>query len=290
MFIESEDKNLVIKEVDSFNDKQTFECGQCFRWQRQEDNSYIGVVNDRVTRIKSNNDTLVLYDTSLDDFEKVWRAYLDLDRDYSLIKSNLAENDEVMKEAIGYGQGIHILQQDLWETIISFIISANNRIPQIKKVIYNISEMFGKKIIWNGKEYYTFPKPEELVVGTEDDFAKCGSGFRAKYIKAASQMIHEGVINLNAVREMSFDESSQELMKIPGVGIKVASCALLYGGQKYNAFPVDVWIKRIMHYFYNMDMNNVNKTYEFAYDKFGEFGGFAQQYLFYYAREKQIRV
>ena len=289
--IEQIGEDLIVSNVHDFDVVHTFDCGQCFRWEKQEDGSYIGIAKGKITKVKANEkEALIFYNTSKSDFDDVWRDYLDLDRDYSTIKKIVSKDDKYMTEATNFGFGIHLLGQDMWETIVSFIISANNRIPQIKKTVKRISEKFGNPIEYEGKTYYTFPTPEKLACGTIEDFEGCGSGFRAKYIKSASEMIASSAIDIEKVKKMNFEEAMNELIKIPGVGKKVSSCVLLYGGQRYDAFPVDVWIKRIMESFYNANIKNLDSVYEYAYNKWDNLAGFAQQYLFYYAREKKINV
>jgi len=282
--VENADNKVLVKGITDFNLKETFECGQCFRWEEENDGSYTGVAYDRVVNVKLEDDTLTIDNTNLNDFYDIWFDYFDLGRDYGKIKENLSK-DPILKEAIKYGQGIRVLRQDTWETLISFIVSQNNRIPQIKKVIENLSKSFGIPIEYKGKIYYTFPKAEEFIIFDIDTIAKSKCGFRAKYIIDAASKVFTGEVNLLKLMEYSTNDIRDVLMSINGVGPKVADCVILYSMGKYDTFPTDVWIKRIVEYLYLKREGKPLEIQLFAIDKFGELSGFAQQYLFYYARE-----
>jgi len=189
-----------------------------------------------------------------------------------------------MKKAVEYGNGIRILNQDPWEMLISYIISAANNIPRISKTIENLSEKFGKKIEMNGREYYLFPTPEELSKATMTDLRACNLGFRDKYVYNATRMVMDGSLDLEEIRELEYSEAKKKLMKIPGVGAKVADCILLFSMGKIEAFPVDTWIKKVMNELY-IDSTNITKINQYAAERFGKYAGIAQQYLFYYKRE-----
>lgn len=288
MKVYREQDQLVLEDVDDFHPKHTFECGQCFRWEKEEDGSYTGVAQGRVINVKRiDKKTFVIKNTDMEDYHHIWRHYFDLDRDYTTIKKKLAK-DEVMEKAVEFGWGIRILQQDIWECLISFIISSNNIIPRIKKIIKNISEKYGQPIPFNGKVYYSFPKPEDLYGKTLDDLAFCRSGYRCQYILDAARAVVEKQVVPEALAGYPTSRARQELMRIKGVGPKVADCILLFSAQKHEVFPTDVWIKRIIEYLY-LDRNAaMNDIQAFAEKSYGDFAGFAQQYLFYYAREFKI--
>ena len=158
-----------------------------------------------------------------------------------------------MRTAIEYGSGIRILKQDPWETLLSFIISANNRIPMIARSIGLLSQIYGKPIEYNGKTYYSFPSVQELAQAELEDIKECKAGFRCKYIFEAVKMVSEGIIDLEYIKTLDEEEARKELMKIPGVGLKVADCIMLFSMEKYGTYPVDVWIKRITEHFYLHD-------------------------------------
>ena len=187
-----------------------------------------------------------------------------------------------------YGWGMRILNQDPWETLISFIISANNNITRIKGIIERLSQKFGREICWEGKSYYTFPAPESLACASEEDLKACGCGYRGAYIKKTAAMVAEGLISPYKIRELSYEEGHKTLLSCMGVGDKVADCILLFSMEKPEAFPVDVWVKRVMEYFYIGSPVPIRQIKTIAAEKFGKYAGLAQQYLFYYAREKKI--
>lgn len=279
------DKGLFIKNATDFEPEHIFECGQCFRWNKYE-NGYIGVVSGRVAFVYKKDGDVYIEGGKKED-EDYWRKYFDLDRDYGKIKERLRE-DEILKEAVEHGYGIRLLNQEPFETLISFIISANNRIPMIKKAVDNISKRFGKKIIFKDMEFYSFPRIEELKEASIDELEECGTGFRAVYIYEAVKRIYEENIRLDEIVTLDTDAAQEKLLQFKGVGPKVADCVLLFSMQKYDAFPVDVWVKRIMQRFYLAPDVSLKRIREFGRQRFGDLAGFAQQYLFYYAREKRV--
>ena len=286
--IEEEGK-VILKDIKNFELPHIFDCGQCFRWNRQDNNNYIGVAFGRVIEVEKNGDDVVIYNTDLKDFNDIWLNYFDLERDYSAIKEEL-EKDELLKKAVEFGTGIRILQQDPFEMLISFITSANNRIPMIKRAIENISKTYGKAIEYKSKTYYAFPTLEEFSVATSEDVEALGVGFRAKYIAKALEDLSNGTYDLNEIRLSDDDGCHEGLQNFSGVGPKVADCIMLFSMGKYSAFPVDVWVKRAMQFFYVAPDVSLPKIRQFARDKFGNLSGFAQQYLFYYARENNIKI
>ncbi len=283
------ENGLFLENVDDFDAKHIFECGQCFRWGKEEDGSYTGIAYGKVINVKSDyeNKEVTILNTDMDEFRTIWFDYFDLGRDYSKIKIKLSA-DPIVKTAIGYGEGIRILKQQPWEVLVSYIISANNRIPMISKSVNILSELYGQAIEYNGKVYYTFPNPNRLYNADILDIEKCRAGFRCKYIKKAVEMVKSGEIDLNDISKMKISDARKELMKIPGIGIKVADCILLFSMQKHEAYPVDVWVKRVTEHFYFNRSAKVPEIYEFADKKFGNLAGFAQEYLFYYARGLKI--
>lgn len=290
MNIIEKDNQIILEGIsEDFEPKHVFECGQCFRWLREEDGSYTGVVQGKVINVKKENDLIIFDNTNKEDFENIWFDYFDLGRNYGEIKNQLKVMDEYLEKATEFGKGIRILQQDGWEMLISFIISANNRIPMIQRAINNLSERYGKFIgEYRGKKYYAFPTPEELSKVSVEDIRACQTGFRDKYIKSVVDYVNENDEDVLSYRKLDTSECIKELVKFNGVGPKVADCIALFGMQKYDTFPVDVWVKRVMEEFYVEDNLSLPKIRKFALDKFGDLAGFAQQYLFYYARELGI--
>lgn len=283
------DNKVILKGVKNFELPHIFDCGQCFRWNRQENDNYIGVAFERVIEVEKKDDQVVIYNTNLKDFNEIWLDYFDLKRDYSGIKEKF-EEDELLNTAVKFGYGIRLLQQDPFELLISFIISANNRIPMIKRAIENISRIYGKPLEYKGNIYYAFPTLEEFDIANEEEGNALGVGFRAKYIMKTLEDLKQGKYDLQTIKAGTDDECHKELQKFNGVGPKVADCIMLFSMGKYSAFPVDVWVKRAMQHFYVAPDVSLPKIREFARNKFGDLSGFAQQYLFYYARENNIKI
>ena len=290
-----EDNKVILEGVKNFNIKQILECGQCFRWEKKAELNYIIIAYGRVIEVIQEDDKVTILNSNKEDFNNIWFEYFDLGRDYSKIKDELSK-DEILKKSVDYGYGIRILSQEPFELVISFIISARNSIPSIKKTIKKISERWGKEIEYNGEKFYTFPTPEMLKDATEDDIRETGASFRSKYIVDTVFNINkdldniDGVYNLKRIASLSDDECHTALQEFKGVGAKVADCIMLFSMKKYSAFPVDVWVKRAMMHFYNAKEGSLNKIRIFARDKFKDLSGFAQQYLFYYARENNIKI
>ena len=283
------DGKVILTEVKNFELPHIFDCGQCFRWNQQSNGNYIGVAFGRVIELEKQDDTVIIYNTNLKDFNKIWIKYFDLERDYTAIKEEF-EQDELLKKAVEFGHGIRLLQQDPFEMLISFIISANNRIPMIKRAIENISKTYGKELEYKGETYYAFPTLKEFKDATLEEVEGLGVGFRAKYIVKALEDLSNGTYDLTAIRLSDDDACHEGLKNFSGVGPKVADCIMLFSMGKYSAFPVDVWVKRAMQYFYVAPDVSLPKIRQFARDKFGSLSGFAQQYLFYYARENNIKI
>lgn len=275
--------------IKDFEPKHIFECGQAFRWRKEDDDSYTAIHMGKIVNVKKKNENIIFSNTNEKDFQNIWQDYFDLQTDYSEIKSELSK-DPILEEAIKFGEGIRILNQEPYETTISFIISANNQIPRIKKSIELISENYGEFIDeYKGIKYYSFPKPEILAKVDESELEeKCKVGYRGKYIVNTSKMIYNKEVNLDKLYNMPTKDAKEILMTLPGVGPKVSDCILLFSLNKNDAFPVDVWVKRVMEHFYLKEDTSLKNISKYAEDKFGNLGGYAQQYLFYYAREQGI--
>ncbi|CEN85897.1 DNA-3-methyladenine glycosylase family protein [Paraclostridium sordellii] len=289
MKIYEKDNKVILEGVSDFDPKHIFECGQCFRWKDQGDGSYTGVAKGRVINVSREGDTIYLKNTNLEDFKNIWKDYFDLDTDYSKIKNELRNMDEYLEKATEFGWGIRLLRQDPWEMIISFIISSNNRIPMIQKAIKNLSREYGTYIgSYEGEDYYDFPTPQQLSKASIEEIRACSTGFRDKYIKSTTEEVIKNNDDVYSYRNLSTEDCIKELLKFNGIGPKVGDCIALFGMQKYDTFPVDVWVKRVMQEFYVEDDMSLPKIRKYAIDKFGNLSGFAQQYLFYYARELGI--
>ncbi|MBS6509050.1 MAG: 8-oxoguanine DNA glycosylase [Paraclostridium bifermentans] len=289
MKVYEKENSVVIEGALDFDPKHIFECGQCFRWKAEEDGSYTGVAKGRVINVSREGNTVYLKNTNLEDFNKIWKSYFDLETDYAKIKNELKSMDEYLEKATEFGWGIRILRQDPWEMLISFIISSNNRIPMIQKAISNLSREYGTYIgKFNGVEYYDFPTPEQLSKASIADIRACSTGFRDKYIKATTERVISENEDVYNYENLGTEDCRKKLMEFNGVGPKVCDCIALFGMQKYDTFPVDVWVKRVMQEFYVEDDMSLPKIRKYAIDKFEDLSGFAQQYLFYYARELGI--
>lgn len=277
-----------IQDVTDFCPQHIFECGQAFRWNRDK-RGYIGIVGDKVIRADYHEEEqmLVLENCTLEDYHHVWKHYFDLDRDYGKLKKQLS-SDEIMKDAVQYGRGIRVLNQDPWETLISFIISANNNLKRIQGIIEKLSIKYGREINWDGNCCHTFPTPGSLAFAREEDLKACGCGYRGSYIKKTARMVVDGLVLPYQLKHLPYEEAHKALLGCSGVGDKVADCILLYSMEKTEAFPVDVWMKRVMEYFYVGQPASAKQIKSIAAKRFGKVAGLAQQYLFYYAREKQI--
>lgn len=287
-----QEQKYTLKEPECFNLKDIFTCGQCFRWKENEEKGYTGVVGKNVIKIKQDGKDYILESKGEDNLEKLAIEYFDLKRDYKKIQNTLSNIDENMEKSIKYGQGIRILNQNLWETIISFIISANNNIPRIQKIIQRLSENFGKEIIFENKKYYTFPTPEELKDVSIEKYRELGLGFRDIRLYETTHMILDGKVDLKKLEQnQNTQEVREELLGLSGVGPKVADCILLFSTLKrFEVFPIDVWVNRVMNELYiHGDESKINKKQieKLAHEKFGNLAGLAQQYLFYWRRELQ---
>ncbi len=293
-------KNYVVLEgVRDFNIEEILECGQCFNFIRCEDYkpdetkkisvSYDVMAYGRAIHIIQDDDIVTIYGTDEDEYRLIWNRYFDMDTDYSAIKTAILKSDSRLEESINAKPGIRILNQDFFETLISFIISQNKQIPQIKQVVRNISEKCGAKTVtYKGEEIHAFPTLEELMTLSEEDLRACKTGFRAPYIMDACRKVADGEVSEEELRKLPVDEARKMLMKIKGVGEKVANCVLLFSLGRREAFPVDVWMKRIMENMYFGQDTNKAEIEKFACEKFGEYAGYAQQYLFFYGRENKV--
>ena len=256
--------------VSDFELKDTLMCGQCFRFKENDDGSFWGVAYGKVITLSKSADTLVLY-TNEEDFLNIWQSHFDLNLDYGKIKESLSCVHPTLKEASKFAPGIRILKQEPFEALISFIISQNNNIKRISGIVERLCTLCGEEI---EEGVYAFPTPEALGKLTAEDLAPIRAGFRARYIVDAVSKVNSGEVDLKALEELSFDKAKEELLKITGVGSKVADCVLLYGLHKLEGFPMDVWMKRAMAVLFP-DLKG---------EDFGEYAGIAQQYIFHYAR------
>ena len=280
-----------IPKIETFQAQHIFECGQCFRWNQEKDGSYTGVFQNNVLNVKEEKAKITFQGICQKDIQEVITEYFDLNRNYEEIQKTLNQVDEPLKQSISYGKGIRLLNQDLWETIISFIISANNNIPRIKGIIERISKQYGNKIEWKEKNYYTFPSIEQLSKASIKELRALGLGFRDKYVYETTQTILKREVDLEKLHlEKDTKKVQDTLLTLSGVGPKVADCIMLFSTLKrLDVFPIDVWVRRVMNdlYIHNPQEEKVKKKEieKLAKQKYGELAGIAQQYLFYWKRE-----
>jgi len=259
--------------VSDFDLAKIFECGQCFRWDADDNGVYTGVAHGRAARLRKCGGSIFISGT-LEDFESVWRDYFDLDRDYAEIREKLCI-DEFMRKAAEFGEGIRILRQDRWEALCSFIISQCNNIPRIKKIISSLCREFGDRFTFDGEEFFTFPSAGKLAALNAVDLEPIRCGYRAAYIVSAANAVASGELNLDELSQDTPEGARAALKMLHGVGNKVADCAVLFGLHMLDAFPLDVWMKRA-----------VAEHYGPGFDPciFSPYAGIAQQYIFNYVR------
>ncbi|MBS6446364.1 MAG: DNA-3-methyladenine glycosylase 2 family protein [Clostridiales bacterium] len=268
--------------VSSFNAEMTFECGQCFRFDKSPNGGYEGVAYGRALRVLQPADGhVILYGSTLSDYETVWKGFLSLDEDYEAIQKDICERfgryGDTIYEAVRCASGIRLLRQEPWEALCSFILSQNNNIPRIKKIITALCRTLGEPFSAMGETYYKFPTARAIADAGLSGLAPCRMGFRARYLLDAAEKCRNGETRLNALKDADIAQAEEALTAICGVGKKVAACTMLYGLHKTEAFPVDVWMRRVLDKYYpdGLDLATL-----------GDYAGIAQQYLFYYEREK----
>lgn len=268
------EKNELRVPVKCFDLPLTLDCGQAFRWRQEEDGSFKGAAFGKFLHISQETDgTLVFYNTSDEEFNEIWKHYFDLERNYETLCEYFCRGDESLKTAVEAYPGIRILNQEPWEALCSFIISQNNNIPRIKGIVERFCHLLGDPL---EDGFYSFPTAEKMANLTVEDLAPLRAGFRAKYLLDAARKVCDGTVNLEALPQMDIDEARAELQQICGVGPKVAECVLLYSCGKTEAFPKDVWVKRILEELYPDGLPECISGVQ----------GIAQQFLFHWRRNK----
>lgn len=265
------EKAIRLASTDEIDIEKTFECGQCFRWNADENGVYTGVARGHAARIYNENGGVYVVSDADEDF---WRDYLDLDRDYVSI-SRAFDGGDYLRDCVENGMGIHILNQDPWEALCSFIISQCNNIPRIKGIVERLCDSFGGYTELEGVPYRTFPGAEIIAPLEEKDLSPLRCGYRAPYIITAARAVCDGSLDLDALTRADAEEARAELKKLNGIGDKVANCVVLFGLRHMEAFPIDVWIRRALKEHFPPD---------FDPKSLGEYAGLAQQYIFYSAR------
>ena len=281
MKIYEKNSSVFLEDAENFNIEQIFTCGQCFRFHKTDDNRFEGVAFGRYLSVSQIENLVVIHNCTIDEFKSVWNDFFDIDTDYGSLSNSLSV-DDIMIEAVKYGNGIRILKQDLFECIISFIISQNNSIPNIQRVVERICENYGDCIgTVYGRKQYSFPSPQQLARASVDDLTKLKCGYRAAYIFEFVNKVIKNEFNIQSVFDMSTSDARRCLMSCKGIGGKVADCILLFCYHKFDVFPTDVWVKKAMKDLYNTEVKDIDA---FSNDYFGKNRGLAQQYLFYYKR------
>lgn len=269
MNVKYENHDIIVSDINCFNLDLTLDCGQAFRWEKQSDGSYNGVAGGYFLNIAKVEDKLIFKNTDKRSFDTFWINYFDLSKNYKKICDRLKQDDLLCSTIDAY-YGIRILNQEPWEALCSFVISQQNNIKRIKLIIRRLCEAYGDDL---GNGYYTFPSADTLSKLTIEDFESLGAGYRAKYLERLAKDVVSGKIDLDKIKKLSLEDARKELLNIYGVGIKVANCVLLFGFGFYSAFPIDVWMKRVMEYYPDG-----------LPECFDGIEGIAQQYLFHWAR------
>ncbi len=283
--------NIEITLHDAFSLKDTLFSGQTFRW-REEEGIFYGIVGERLCKIAQSDDKVTIFDCDEEAFNGFWRDYFTFDTDYAKIR-NAISGDENVKEALSFCSGIHIMHQPLWETVISFIISANNNIPRIMGIIDRLSRRFGTLVESPYGEFYSFPTAEALANASVDDIHACGAGYRDIYIKKTAEAFLNGEFSEQMLLNMPYKEAKKYIMTLPGVGPKVADCILLFAAGMEDAFPVDIWVRKVICNLYlgveDARSVPVSKVEKFAEEHFPKYRGYAQQVLFHYMRAVETK-
>lgn len=278
--------SYTIKRPCSFDLDQIFDCGQSFRFIKHptDEDTYHGVAFSRYIKVKQDESNITIYGCDENEYNKIWQRYFSLDLDYSDLRNQIKKirpDDLVLADAMQYGRGIRFLRQEKWETLCSFIISQNNNIPRIRSLIEAISQKYGDKIETYDVTLYAFPSAEKIASVTEDELRELKVGFRAPYILDAARKVASGELNLDELDKLPTNELIDALMKVKGVGLKVASCVALFAYSRLDSFPIDVWVKKVLNKYYpeGFDHLSLKNT-----------AGLVQQYLFYYERYKSSNI
>mgnify|MGYP004455789469 CR=1 FL=1 len=266
-----------------FDIDSTITCGQIFRYTKENIN-YTIILKDRVISLTVDNQNINIESNNEDNLEEVINDYFDLKRDYKKIEDDIIKMDKNIEQAILESHGLHMIHQDPFETIISYVISQNNRVPSITNSLNLIAQRYGKKIVFKDKEYYLFPSYQDLKTIKEEEYRECKVGFRDKYLLGIVESINNKTLDLDKIYDMTSDEALNYLMSFKGIGNKVASCILLFAYQKFDVYPIDTWVKKFMKDDYNIE--GLKEIKEFTVKTYKEYSGLAIQYMFNYKRNK----
>jgi N-glycosylase/DNA lyase len=288
--VENSDGTILIGPIRNFDPGHTFLCGQCFRWNRTESGDWLGLAGSRAIRLRWDGSCLMTFGTTAEEIRSFWIPYLDLDEDYDAWKQELSISDAVMAEAVEFGNGLRLLRQDPWETLITFLISQNNGIPRIRNIVDTLCRCFGEPIPFEGSTLHAFPAPDVLAGLSPCEMDVCRAGYRNAYLLKTSRQIQEGAVNLSLLSSLPYPAALECLLTLHGVGVKVAECTLLFSGIHRSAFPVDRWVLRVMGALYPDSGGTTESLRLYAQERWGHLAGLAQEYLFYYARAKKIGI
>ena len=267
--------------AEDFDLALTLECGQVFHWQR-EGAGWLGMIGEHAVSVEQRGGELIIPEGT----EELVRRYFALDHPLAEICATFPD-DPAMQAAREFCRGMRIVRQPAWECIATFITSSMKQVAHIAQISHTLRRRYGAKVPWGGRELFAYPAPEALARLREEDLRACALGYRAKNLLGAARMIASGEVDLDSVARMEDEAARVELCRLPGVGEKVANCALLFGFERVRAFPIDVWIERVLReiYFPRRRRVTAGKLREFSASYFGEYGGYAQQYLFHHARK-----
>lgn len=273
-----------------FDPDATFLCGQCFRWEKDETGSWHGLTRSHQVSLHpvvtpSGQPAYRLAGATPGELDGVWRPYLDWDTDYESLQERLQDNDPVLAAAIAFAPGLRLLRQDPWETLASFLISQNNGIPRIRRIVESLCACFGEPA---GTGRPGFPSLERIARLSESDLGVCRAGYRTGYLIRTARQLSNGEVDLAGLGTLSYPEAREQLLRLHGVGVKVADCTLLFSGTHQEAFPVDRWVIRIMRALYPQAGTDTPSLQRYAADRWGVLAGLAQEYLFHYARHHRI--
>jgi len=281
--ITKEEGGIVVDGVTNFVPKHVFENGQSFRWKREDDGSYTGIVQGKVVNINYINARLLIRNATIDDFQSLWFYYFDLGTNYTEVEAQLLSVDPILAEPIRFGHGLRMLKQDFWEVLVSYITSARARIEKIGMSVEAICQAYDNRVDYLGRTFYAFPSPEMVVNGRIDMLLRLKLGLtRAENIFSAAEALVQKKIDVKSLGILPVEEARGVLQKLRGVGPKIADCTLSFSGIRKDVFPTDRWMKRVMEKLYDQQLTNETAVYRYAKQRYGSLMSYAQGYLFYW--------
>ena len=287
--IAEEADGIAVNGITDFVTAHVFENGQSFRWKQELDGSYTGVVQGKVANINYVNDRLLIRNATVEDFHSLWFHYFDLSTNYAEVKAQLS-TDPVLAEPIRFGHGLRMLEQEFWEVLVSYIISARNSIPQIRRSVEAICQAYDNRVDYLHRTFYAFPLPEQIVDRGEDMLTRLKLGLTRSdaIFSAANALVHKTIDVQSLGTQPDVDMARRVLRNLHGVGPKIADCTLSFSGIRKDVFPIDRWMKRAMEKLYDQQFVNEPAVYHYAKERYGTLMSYAQGYLFYYAWQKKI--